>query len=65
MFPCAMGADSFHYVFGFLNREAFRQRHLRNLDIGQAEGVVAFCAGQVYVAHALAGVVVVADAVFL
>ena len=58
-------ADAFDDVLRFLWREAFGQGHRWYDDVGQAIGVVADAAGEVDVAETMAGVVVLADAVFL
>ena len=61
----ALRTDALDDVFGFFGDEAFGQRHRRNGDVAEAESLVAAGAGEVHVALAVAGVVVVADAVFL
>ena len=63
-FP-AVGADAFDDVFRFFGDEAVGKGNGRYGYVGEAEGFVADVAGEVDVAAALAGVVVVADAVFL
>ena len=62
---CAFFADTFDDIFCFFGLKAAGQWHLRNLYVGQADGLVAETAGEVYMAGALAGVVVVAYTVFL
>ncbi len=61
----AFGTYALYNIFGFFDNEAFGKGHLGDSDIGQTEGVVAVGASQVYVTHAVAGVVMVADTVFL
>lgn len=59
------GTHTLYNIFGFFDDEAFGKCHLGDSDISQAEGVVTLGTSQVYMSHAVAGVVVVADTVFL
>ena len=61
----AVAADAFHNIFGLLWNKAFRQGDGRDGDIVEAECFVTFDASKMYMAEAVAGVVVMADAVFL
>lgn len=60
-----MGADAFNDVFGLFGHEARGERHRRNCYPGEAVGAVAEATGEMHMAGADSGVVVMAEAVFL